>query len=130
MSMLFSVIIPTYNRLPLLQQALRSVWAHTFTDYEVVVVDDGSTDGTLAYLQSLGDRLRVLSQSNRGPGAARNLGLRSSNGEYIAFLDSDDLWFPWTLDIYAEIIRQGGEPSFIAGRPKRFATPEQLRVGP
>jgi glycosyltransferase involved in cell wall biosynthesis len=125
--MLFSVIIPTYNRLPLLQQTLRSIWMQTFTDYEVLVVDDGSADGTLPYLQSCADRLRLFSQSNGGPGAARNLGLRNANAEYFAFLDSDDLWFPWTLDTYAKIIHQSGKPAFIAGRPKRFATPEELQ---
>ena len=63
----FSVVIPTYDRLPYLQQALQSVWTQTFKDYEVIVVDDGSTDGTWEYLQSLGQKLRVLRQENLGP---------------------------------------------------------------
>ena len=118
--MRFSVIIPTYNRQELLRQALDSVWAQTFTDYEVIVVDDGSADGTLDYLNSLGDRVQVLRQANQGPGAARNLGLSIARGDYIAFLDSDDLWFPWSLTIYARVIEQNGAPSFIAGKPKVF----------
>ena len=124
--MLFSVIIPTYNRVALLQRTLASVWAQRFTDYEVIVVDDGSTDGTLAYLQSLGDRLRVLQQANRGPGPARNLAVKAAQGRYLAFLDSDDLWFPWSLEIYAAVIQQHGYSAFIAGKPFRFWREEQL----
>jgi glycosyltransferase involved in cell wall biosynthesis len=95
--MLFSVIIPTYNRAALLCTALDSVFAQTFTDYEVIVVDDGSTDGTAAMVASYGGRVRYFQQQNKGPGAARNLGAQHATGEYLAFLDSDDLWFPWTL---------------------------------
>src|ERR1019366_7503629 len=97
----FSIIIPTYNRLDYLKQALRSVWAQTFTDYEIIVVDDGSNDGTREYLNGLWSKLRILSQPNSGPGAARNVGIREAQGEYIALVDSDDLWFPWTLEIFA-----------------------------
>ena len=87
----FSVVIPTYNRLDYLKQALSSVWAQTFTDYEIIVVDDGSNDGTREYLHGLRSKLRILSQPNSGPGAARNIGLREAQGDYIALLDSDDL---------------------------------------
>ena len=102
--MLFSVVIPTYNRLPLLKEALDSVWRQTLTNYEVIVVDDGSTDGTARFARSMGQSIKLLEQTNRGPGAARNLGLEHARGQYVAFLDSDDLWFPWTLDIYAQCI--------------------------
>ena len=68
----FSVIIPTFNRLPLLKEALNSVWRQTYADYEVIVVDDGSSDGTANYLKSLDERVKVLTQLNCGPGAARN----------------------------------------------------------
>lgn len=112
---LFSVIIPTYNRLPLLREALDSVWAQTFTDFEVIVVDDGSTDGTWEYLQGLGARVRAFRQENAGPGAARNRGAAVATGEYLAFLDSDDLWFPWTVAIYASAIAAHGTPSLITG---------------
>ena len=118
--MLFSVIIPTFNRRRLLQYALESVLRQTFTDYEVLVVDDGSTDETKEYLATLGDRVRVFTQSNQGPGAARNLAIKHANGHYLAFLDSDDLWFPWSLETYASAIRNSGEPAFIAGKPFRF----------
>ena len=71
--MFFSVIIPTYNRVDLLRRALESVWAQDFHDYEIVVVDDGSHDETMAYLESLGGKVRAFRQENAGPGAARNL---------------------------------------------------------
>jgi glycosyltransferase involved in cell wall biosynthesis len=123
----FSVIIPTYNRTALLREALDSVFAQTFTDYEVIVVDDGSTDDTLQMLAGYGNRVRIFQQSNQGPGAARNLGAKHAAGDYLAFLDSDDLWFPWSLAVYAQAIRQAGNPGFIAGKPKRFTDPIEIK---
>lgn len=124
--MLFSIVIPTYNRLALLTSTLESVWAQSQPDFEMIVVDDGSTDGTMEYLHSLGSRVRTLRQANRGPGAARNAGAAIAEGRYLAFLDSDDVWFPWTLATYTEIIQQANEPAFIAGKPFRFASDSQL----
>lgn len=120
---LFSVIIPTYNREMLLREALGSVFAQTCTDYEVIVVDDGSTDGTTEYARSLGDRIRLLQQPNRGPGAARNRGAAAAQGTYLAFLDSDDLWFPWTLATFADMLSQcsEGQPLFLAGKAVEIA---------
>ncbi len=123
---LFSVIIPSFNRAALLISALNSVTAQRFTNFEVIVVDDGSTDRTHEFLKPFGERLLVLCQSNRGPGAARNLGARHARGTYLAFLDSDDLWFPWTLETYRDVILKHGAPSFVAGRPYRFSDPSEL----
>jgi hypothetical protein len=116
----FSVVIPTFNRVDFLQQALDSVFAQRFTSYELIVVDDGSTDSTDRFLRSLELRLTHLTQANRGPAAARNLGVGRARGEYLAFLDSDDVWFPWTLELYARVLRETGNPAFLAGRPHRF----------
>jgi len=118
---LFSVIVPTFNRADLLSGTLESVFGQRFTDFEIIVVDDGSTDGTINYLQSLGNRIRVFQQPNLGAGPARNLGARHAQGRYLAFLDSDDLWFPWTLGVYRDVIRAHGDPSFIAGKPHLFS---------
>ena len=126
MTMLFSVIIPTFNRRRLLQCAIESVLQQTLTDYEVLVVDDGSADETKQYLATLGNRVRVFTQSNQGPGAARNLAIKHANGQYLAFLDSDDLWFPWSLETYALAIRNSDKPAFIAGNPFRFRYEEKL----
>jgi glycosyltransferase involved in cell wall biosynthesis len=92
-----SIILPVYNGAATIGGALESVFAQTFTDYEIVAVDDGSTDETASVLASYGDRIHVISQRNRGLSAARNAGVRGSSGEYIAFIDDDDLWMPEKL---------------------------------
>jgi glycosyltransferase involved in cell wall biosynthesis len=92
-----SVIVPCYNGAATIGRALASVFAQSFIDYEVVVVNDGSTDDTAAVLARYGDRIRVITQPNRGLSAARNAGVRASAGEYIAFLDDDDEWMPAKL---------------------------------
>lgn len=124
----FSVIIPTYNRLPYLMEALESVRQQAFTDYEVIVVDDGSTDGTQAALLEMlksGNpekvKLKYVRQENAGPGAARNLGARNAKGEYLAFLDSDDLWFPWTLEVCRQVIMKSKFPSIVSARLVEFS---------
>ena len=124
--MLFSIVIPTYNRVELLKRTLDSVWRQRFTDYETIVVDDGSIDSTLAHLQGLGSKLRVLRQSNRGPGAARNFGAAEARGDYVAFLDSDDIWFPWTLEVFARAAREHRSPNILAGRFVNFSDEAEL----
>src|SRR5262249_22901776 len=124
----FSVIIPAYNRLNFLQQALNSVWTQIFTDYEVVVVDDGSADGTWDWLVAQGKRIRAIRQPNRGPGAARNRGAREAQGDYVALLDCDDLWFPWTLDVFAWAIQNHGYPTILAGKWFEFVDVAELIV--
>ena len=90
-----SVVIPTYNRLSMVREAVASVRAQRGATVEIVVVDDGSSDDTAAGLASeFRDALQVLRTANRGVAAARNLGVAASRGDWIAFLDSDDLWLP------------------------------------
>lgn len=95
-----SVVIPTYNRVDVLPRAVESVLGQTFRDLELLVVDDGSTDETLAYLDDVEDeRLRVVEhETNQGANAARNTGIGAADGEYVAFLDSDDEWHPRKLE--------------------------------
>ena len=123
---LFSVIIPTFNRTALLSATLQSIFAQRFTDYDIIVVDDGSTDGTMDLLRSFGKRLKSFRQPHQGPGAARNLGARHARSAYLAFLDSDDLWFPWTLELYRNVIHDYREPSFVAGKPFIFSNKNEL----
>lgn len=92
-----SVIIPAYNRAWCLPEAIDAVLAQTYRDYELIVVDDGSTDGTASILKTYGDKISRRRQTNRGVSAARNLGVQKARGELIAFLDSDDLWKPEKL---------------------------------
>jgi len=92
-----SVIIPTYNSARFLPEALESVFSQNYADYEVIVVDDGSTDGTPAVLQLYADRIRYTWQPNAGSAAARNTGLDMARGEFIVFQDADDLMLPGKL---------------------------------
>jgi glycosyltransferase involved in cell wall biosynthesis len=95
-----SVIIPTYNRLSMLKEAVDSVLAQDVEDFELIVVDDGSTDGTADEILRYGGRVKLLQHGeNRGVSAARNSGILHSKGKYIAFLDSDDLWVKGKLRI-------------------------------
>ena len=119
-SLEFSIVIPTYNSLKFLQQALGSVWTQTRDDYEVIVVDDGSTDGTGKYLTGLGERIKSIHQPNRGPAAARNKGVKHAEGEYVAFLDSDDFWFPWTLATFHKVIHDHDRPPLISAAMSEF----------
>ena len=105
---LVSIVIPTHNRWPMVGEAVESVLAQTASRYELIVVDDGSTDETPRRLRDYGARITVLAQSRRGVAAARNLGVRHASGSYLAFLDSDDLWHPRKLQ------RQLG---FMEGNP-------------
>ena len=93
-----SVIIPTYNRCTVLGRAMDSVLSQTFTDYELIVVDDGSNDGTPELLDRYSDHVTVIRQENRGVSAARNTGVLASKGEFVALLDSDDTWLPKKLE--------------------------------
>jgi glycosyltransferase involved in cell wall biosynthesis len=93
-----SVIIPTYNRWPLVAEAVDSVLAQSFQDIEIIVVDDGSTDGTTNRLAKFDGRLRLFTTTRRGVAAARNFGVSQAQGCYVAFLDSDDLWLPGKLE--------------------------------
>src|SRR5262249_36962296 len=116
----FSIVIPTFNRLEFLKQAISSVRNQTHADYEIIVVDDGSTDGTVDYLMSLGTLVKTLRQQHRGPAAARNLGVSQAIGTYIAFLDSDDFWFPWTLTILQRVMQHHEQPSLISAATVEF----------
>ena len=111
-----SIVIPTYNRAHLIIESLESVFAQTYTDYEVIIVDDGSTDeteNTLAeYVEktpAAQGRIHFFKQKNAGPAIARNRGIFYAKGEYIAFLDSDDQWYPTKLEKQVKILDEDQE---------------------
>ena len=102
-----SVVIPTYERATKVQGAINSVLEQTFSDLEVIVVDDGSTDGTGQVLDAnFGDRIRYFPQTNQGASIARNRGVTEARGEWIAFLDSDDLWEKDKLELQLQAVQR------------------------
>jgi len=107
LSRFFSVIVPLYNKRPYVRTAVESILAQTYRDYEVIVVDDGSTDGSAVELEPLvGGRVRIIKQPNLGVSAARNTGARHAQFGYLAFLDADDQWAPEFLTRMAELIEK------------------------
>ena len=100
---LVSVVIPTYNRAEYLKQALSSVFRQTFTDYEVIVVDDGSTDGSRRIIEAF-PSVKAIYQPNHGVAAARNAGVDGSSGLFLAFIDQDDLWLPEKTRVQLEYL--------------------------
>jgi len=117
-----SVVIPAYNYARYLPEAIGSVLAQTYPDFEVIVVDDGSTDETRAVVQRFDDpRVRYVWQENQGLSAARNTGIRESKRAYVGFLDADDLWQPNHLAAaVAEFARRGPEFALVAGTSVRM----------
>jgi glycosyltransferase involved in cell wall biosynthesis len=122
--------MPVYNREKYLHQAIDSVLSQTFTDYELITVDDGSTDRSLEILESYGSRIRVIRQQNRGPEVARNAGAAEAQGEYIALLDSDDFFFPFTLEVYDRVIRYFDSPALVVGAHLFFLDGEPTPLQP
>ncbi len=123
-----SVVIPTYNRLPKVKDAIDSVLSQTYRDFEFWVVDDGSTDGTGEALRVFGNKIKYISQDNRGASAARNLGARVSRGKYLAFLDSDDLWEPEKLEIQVKCMEEN--PQFPLCYTDEIWIRKGIRVNP
>jgi len=110
-----SVIIPTYNRANMVGRAIKSVLEQTFTDWELIVVDDGSQDHTGAAVADYGDpRIQYIYQENSGTPGARNTGIQASSGEYIALLDSDDLFLPNKLELQLEAMAHPSAPGLVA----------------
>jgi hypothetical protein len=104
-----SIVIPLYNKAPYVRRALDSIAAQTFSDFEVIVIDDGSTDEGPAIVADYPDtRCRLIRQANAGPGAARNTGIAQSQGEFIAFLDADDEWLPTYLNESVRLLERFG----------------------
>lgn len=126
MSPFFSIIIPTYNSSEFIEMTIESVFKQNYQDYEIIVVDDGSTDETINILKKYTSSIEIIMQGNKGPGAARNKGIEIAQGIYVAMLDSDDVWFPWTLELYKKIIDDHNLPSFVVGNFIRFNNPCEL----
>lgn len=138
----FSVIIPVYNRADLLVEAVRSVLAQSLQDFEIVIVDDGSSDDVQEALRDLPERpIRFYRQENSGPGAARNNGIDRARGRYVAFLDSDDLYLPSHLEtlrkildgaptcaVYSPVIVQRGQGRSFVKPPRAIGPDENMAL--
>jgi len=123
-----SAIIPTYNNPAMLVQAVESVLAQTYHDYELIVVDDGSEPATREALEPYMDRIRYIYQDNAGPSSARNRGIRESGGELLAFLDHDDLWLPEKLEVQVKFMDEHREFAVSYHAVDYFATDRELEL--
>ncbi|MDR2725972.1 MAG: glycosyltransferase [Candidatus Adiutrix sp.] len=128
---LVSAIIPTFNRAWSLGRAVESVLAQAYRPLELIVVDDGSTDGTPGLLAPLAARGHILmiSQPNRGVSAARNAGLAAARGSLIAFLDSDDEWLPGKLEAQVEFLKQNPDQALVQTQERWFRGGRRVNPG-
>ena len=115
MSVRFSILLPVYNRENYIRQAVDSVLNQSFRDFELLVVDDGSTDRTPEILKSYGNKLTLIQQKNQGPEIARNAAAALAQGEYLVYLDSDDFFLPIALEIFDKVIRATDSPPLVQG---------------
>jgi glycosyltransferase involved in cell wall biosynthesis len=127
---LVSVIIPSFNSRLYIGDAIRSVLDQDYPKLEVIVVDDGSTDGTPDEARRFGERVLVLEQANAGPAAARNLGVAVAKGELIAFIDADDIWVPGKLTAQVEYLGDHPEVGVVFGRFLRWCARPDGSFGP
>lgn len=127
-----SVVVTCFNREMYISEAIDSALAQTFADIEVLVVDDGSVDGSAQICQSYGDRLRYIYQPNQGASAAKNTGVAAARGEYIAFLDSDDRWEPHKLQMQMRHLADHPAVDVVYAYAMQFLSPElapEIRAG-
>ena len=115
-----SVVIPTFNRADMVGQAIDSVLQQSFTDFEIVVVDDGSTDDTEVRILEYGDRVRYVKTNNGGVAHARNVGMRTARGRYLTFLDSDDLLYPYALELQTGLLERFPDTAFVCAEMSGF----------
>lgn len=123
-----SVIIPTYNRGWIIKEAIDSVLTQNYPDFELIVVDDGSTDDTQNILAEYKSRIRILQQDNKGVSAARNYGIDKAGGDYIAFLDSDDIWLQNKIITQVNFFKQ--DPSSLICQTEEIWVRNGKRVNP
>ena len=120
---MFSVVIPLYNKADTIERAVRSVWGQTFRDFELVVVNDGSTDASLSVVKRLSEEIpmRIVDKVNGGVSSARNAGANVAIGKYIALLDGDDMWLPEHLELIGAAIVKFPDVKFFGSGYERIA---------
>ena len=117
---LISCIVPVYNGERYLQETLNSILAQTYRPIEIVVCDDGSTDGTASLIKEYGDQVFCQWQPNSGLSAARNLGIRAAQGEFLAFLDADDIWYPDKLMKQIQLFQERSDLDYCVTQIRNF----------
>ena len=110
---LVSVIIPAYNCAKYIDEAVNSVLSQTYPYLEIIVVNDGSTDNTLQIIEKFKDRITIINQAQSGVACARNTGIKSANGDYIAFIDADDYWFKEKIQLQVSYLEKHGDMSAV-----------------
>lgn len=122
---LVSVIMPAYNARPYIAQAIKSVLDQDYPNLELIVVDDGSMDGTPQEARRFGEHVQVIEQQNRGPAAARNSAVALARGELLAFIDADDIWLPGKVSAQVQYLQNHPDVGIVFGRLLRwFAQPD------
>ena len=130
MNLRFSIIIPLYNKANFIAKTLNSVLNQTYTDFEVVIVNDGSTDNSLEIVQIFDDkRIKLFTTKNQGVSATRNFGIKQSQGDYIAFLDADDIWEEKFLETINKLILSFPNEQVYASSLK-IRTPKKIYLPP
>jgi glycosyltransferase involved in cell wall biosynthesis len=124
MDSLVSIVIPAHNSGTYIAPALDSILAQKYRPIEILVVDDGSTDSTVQMVRGYAPEVRVIEQEQRGHPAARNTGIRAASGEFLAFLDHDDLWSPDKLELQLSTFERNPEIDLVFGHIQNFFTPE------
>ena len=124
----FSIVLPAYNAEPFIQQTIGSILSQTYEDFEIIVVDDGSSDATGDVAAAMDPRVRVLKQRNQGIALARNAGIGAATSDWIAFMDHDDLWHPQKLAVQADTLERDAACAIVYGEFRRWdpATPPQF----
>ncbi len=129
-----SVVIPVYNSYKYIEETLDSVLSQTYTDFEVIVVDDGSKDKTTSIVKQYQvkhpEKVILIQKENGGPASARNMGIKAAHGEFIAFNDSDDLWLPLKLEKQMEHFNSGPQIGLVYSKYTSFKDDKELRTKP
>ncbi len=123
---LFSIVVPAYNSADYLEKTILSLINQNFDNYEVIIVDDGSTDNTKEIAGKYKSRLTFIRQPNQGPASARNLGVKTAKGRYIVSFDADDILFPDALRVYEKVIAHFKEPPFILSKMIYFTGNDEV----
>ena len=126
MGPLVSVVIPVFNGERFLREAVQSVFDQDYAPLEIIIVDDGSTDGTATVAKSLPETVRYLHQTNRGPAAARNRGIEHARGDLIAFTDADDLWPAHKLELQLPYLNSDARIDIVLGRIQQVLLSETV----